>query len=239
MNEFMMSISFIRSNIDKCMYTYRSGSQITHALVYVDDILLIGNDPAHRADVRRLLRDKFHNITEQQTNKITFLGMKIAKHANGNISIDQASMTSEILEEYNTIGNSSSPAAVNITNSHSQTPNAGPELSTSYKSLNMKLLYLATRTRPDILFATVVLATRSQNPSQIDFDRLHKILQYLNGTQTHCLTFNKDGPLKVNAHVDSSFNLHWDAKGHSGFAVFPDINNSSYHSQILEASNHR
>jgi hypothetical protein len=237
MNEFMVSIGFTRSNIDKCMYTYKAGSTITHALVYVDDILLIGNDTSHRSNTRSLLRSKFNNITEQPINNITFLGMKIAKQSNGDISVDQATMISEILEEYNTIGNSSSPAAINITNSHSQASNAGPELSTNYRSLNMKLLYLATRTRPDILFATVVLATRSQNPSQIDSDRLHKILQYLNGTQSRCLTYKKRGPLKVNAHVDSSFNLHWDAKGHSGFAVFPDVDNSA--ATIVKSAKHQ
>jgi hypothetical protein len=55
----------------------------------------------------------------------------------------------------------------------------------------MQLLYLATRTRPDIMFPTTILATRSKSPSVIDYDRLLKILAYLHSTKTDKLTFNK------------------------------------------------
>ena len=86
----------------------------------------------------------------------------------------------------------------------------------------MQLLYLATRTRPDILFPTTILATRSNTPTMVDYLRLFRILQYLKGSVNNCLTYNKTGPLQVNAYVDASFNLHWDAKGHTGFVISPD-----------------
>ena len=236
MQKFMTEQGFTRSSIDKCLFSKKSGPSITHALVYVDDILLIGNDPKERRSIKSQLKVSFNNITEQPTNNVTFLGMRIAKQTNGDITIDQHSMISDLLAEYKTTDTSINPAAINILNSH-ETNSTSTVTPTIYRSLNMKLLYLATRTRPDILFATVVLATRSQNPSQIDFDRLHKILQYLNGTQKHRLTYKKEGPLKVNAHVDSSFNVHWDAKGHSGFAIFPDLNNSA--AIIVKSTKHR
>jgi hypothetical protein len=82
-------------------------------------------------------------------------------------------------------------------------------------------MYAATRTRPDILFATSILATRSHEPTQTDHGRLNKILEYLYDTQTLNLTFAHNGPLNPHAYVDASFGLHWDAKGHTGFTLKP------------------
>ncbi len=94
---------------------------------------------------------------------------------------------------------------------------------TAYHSLNMKLLYIATRTRPDILLTTSILATRSERPSLTDYDRLLRVLQYLNGTRENKMQFFKAGKFCLNAFVDASFNIHWDAKGQSGFCIFLDL----------------
>ncbi len=238
LNNFMSENQFERSNIDKCLYTRRDGNKVTHALVYVDDILLIGNDKAFRTSIKRKLSDRFKRITQQTENDIVFLGMHIQKTRAGDIVVDQHAMIDELVKEYKITDSSTTPAAVNILNQHISESNAPPnDAAFKYRSLNMKLLYLATRTRPDILFPTVVFATRSQNPSMVDYQRLFKILQYLNGTKVKTLIYKKAGPLKVNAYVDSSFNTHWDAKGHSGFAVFPDFQSSA--ATIVKSTKHQ
>jgi len=147
--------------------------------------------------------------------------MHIKKLPSGDISIDQESYVTDLLHEYKITSFSDKPCSANIVNEHNSASNqlADPTL---YRSLNMQLLYLATRTRPDIMFPTTILATRSKSPSSTDYERLLKILAYLNSTKTDRLTFNKSSPLKPRAYVDASFNLHWDAKGHTGFAIFPD-----------------
>ena len=169
---------------------------------------------------------------------IVFLGLNIKKLANGDININQHSMIAGLLAEYNINNTSTTPASVNILHEHPHSNNSKhSDLETSYRSLNMKLLYIATRTRSDILFPTVVLATRSQHPTQIDYDRLIKILEYLKGTQLNSITYSTEGTLKVNAYVDSSFNTHWDAKGHTGFAIFPDFKLSA--AIIVKSSKHQ
>ena len=102
--------------------------------------------------------------------------MSIQKDAEGDITIDQHTIIAELLEEYKITETSASPCAPNIMNDHSAS--SKPVDATMYKALNMKLLYLATRTRPDILFPTVVYATRSSEPTDIDYERLVKVLNY-------------------------------------------------------------
>ena len=136
------------------------------------------------------------------------------------ITIDQVNMISDLLRDYNINSSSAVPAPHNIMNDHSASAQLADP--TAYRSLNMKLLYIATRTRPDILFPTTVYATRSKSPTTIDYDRLIKVMEYLHGTSTKCLTFSHSAPLSVNAYVDASFNSHWDGRGHTGFTIFPD-----------------
>jgi hypothetical protein len=237
MHQFLINTGFARSLMDKCLYTRRDGNLVTHALVYVDDILLVGNDAKFRLRCKTELRSRFKNITEQPLNNIVFLGMSVIKQANGDISVDQRSMISDIISDYKVTSTSTAPASANILNHHvSDVPLSLPK-SKEYRSLNMKLLYLATRTRPDILFPSTVFATRSKCPSAVDYDRLIKIIEYLNGSQNNVLTFKKEGDLKVNAFVDSSFNAHWDAKGHTGFAIFPDLAHSA--AIIIKSSKHK
>ena len=71
----MIGQGFVRSTIDKCLYTHRHGDRTTHALIYVDDIMLIGNDKEFRTSVKRNLNIKFKRITQQTENDIVFLGM--------------------------------------------------------------------------------------------------------------------------------------------------------------------
>ena len=151
--------------------------------------------------------------------------MHIKKNSNGDISVDQNNYITEMLLQHNITTSSITPASTNIHNDHrsDSSPSSDPS---GYRSTNMQLMYAATRTRPDILFATSILATRSQNPTEIDHERLRKILEYLHGTQTKLLTFVREGPLNPHAYVDASFNLHWDAKGHSGFTLKPCPNSA-------------
>ena len=50
------------------------GDLVTHAIVYVDDILFIGNDAAFCAICKQALVAKFKNITEQIQTLLRFLG---------------------------------------------------------------------------------------------------------------------------------------------------------------------
>ena len=221
LHQALVNVGYTRSAIDKCLYYRHNGAKVTYALVYVDDILLIGNDVGFRATTIQHITNSFVSISRQPVNDVVFLGMHIKKHPSGDISIDQEAYVTDLLQEYKITTTSNKPCSVNITNEHhvSDSLLADP---TAYRSLNMQLLYLATRTRPDIMFPTTILATRSKSPTIVDYERLLKILQFLNGSKTDCLTFTARGKLQPRVFVDASFNLHWDAKGHTGFAIFPD-----------------
>lgn len=195
LNQELINIGYTRSKIDKCLYFRNNGKKTTYALVYVDDILLVGNDSDFRASTIAQITNKFLTISRQPVNDVQFLGMHIKKLPSGDITIDQESYVSELLKEYNVTSVSDKPCTTNITNQQDVGTHGidSSELAdpTSYRSLNMQLLYLATRTRPDIMFPTTILSTRSKSPTITDYKRLIKILEFLNGTKSDKITYNK------------------------------------------------
>jgi hypothetical protein len=52
-----------------------------------------------------------------------------------------------------------------------------------YLSKVMKLMYLATKTRPDLLFDVSTLASRSSDPKKSDLRQLNRVYPYVSGTR--------------------------------------------------------
>eukprot|EP00833_Pecoramyces_ruminatium_P017312 jgi/Orpsp1_1/1191344/evm.model.d7180000085092.1 len=59
-----------------------------------------------------------------------------------------------------------------------------------FKSLLGSLLYIAIKTRPDIAFAVNQASRHSENPKEVDYMALLKILQYLKFTKNKSIAYN-------------------------------------------------
>ncbi len=70
--------------------------------------------------------------------------------------------------------------------------------------MDAKLLYVAKRTRGDILLPVNFLATRAKCPTQDDLIKLNRVLQYFNGTpdQEMTLSMNTMNDLTLHAYVE-------------------------------------
>jgi predicted nuclease of predicted toxin-antitoxin system len=87
-----------------------------------------------------------------------------------------------------------------------------------YLSCIMSLMYLARLTRPDILLPVTFLASRSHIATLDDFNKLQRVLAYLNHTSKKVLTLEcKD--LKLFCCCDASYGVHKDRKSHTGFLL--------------------
>ena len=91
-----------------------------------------------------------------------------------------------------------------------------------FRSKLMKLMYVAIRTRPDILFHIVTLSSRMSKPKSGDDIRLDKVLRYLYDTQSHGIIFRSHGKIHLECYVDAAFNIHPDARVHTGYCILPD-----------------
>ena len=89
-----------------------------------------------------------------------------------------------------------------------------------FHTLVAKLLYIAKRVRPHILLVVNFLTTRVQEPTQEDWKKLIRVLEYLNGTKERGLTLRIDESVLVHAYIDTSFGCHMrDGRSHTGAVV--------------------
>jgi hypothetical protein len=80
-----------------------------------------------------------------------------------------------------------------------------------------KLLYLAERTRPDILLPDInFLCTRVLRPTVQDWKKLMRVYKYLLGTKGLCIYLQADDDNCVKGYYDASYGVHSDMKSHTG-----------------------
>jgi hypothetical protein len=82
-----------------------------------------------------------------------------------------------------------------------------------------KGLFFCKRARPDIQQAISVLCTRVRDLNQADWEKLMRVVKYLNGTKEENLTLSADNLRVVKWYVDASFAVHPDFKSHTGAMV--------------------
>jgi hypothetical protein len=79
-----------------------------------------------------------------------------------------------------------------------------------------KGLFLCKRARPNIQQVILVLCTRVKDLNQADWEKLMRVMKYLNGTRNEYLTLSADDLRVVKWYVEASFAVHPDFKSHTG-----------------------
>ena len=94
-------MGFIHSKSDYSLFTHTQGSSFTVLLVYVDDILLIGNNPTCVESLKKVLDDRF-GLKDLGSLRY-FLGLEVARTDAG-ISLNQRKYALEILKDTGFLG---------------------------------------------------------------------------------------------------------------------------------------
>ena len=74
-DEVIIDLGFIKNEEDYCLYKKSSGSSVVFLILYVDDILLIGNDVLMLNSVKESLNEKFS--MKDLGEAVYILGIKI------------------------------------------------------------------------------------------------------------------------------------------------------------------
>jgi hypothetical protein len=142
--------------------------------------------------------------------------MRITKDPSGVVLVDQPGYIEELVSDIWEEKVHSSPSHKDIL-SRSLVGNKLIDPS-DYRSRVAKVMYLATKTRPDLLFTVSTLASRSSDPHEADVKSLNHLYEYLNSHRDVKLQF-KCSNMELTASVDASHDIHRDSKGHSGLVV--------------------
>lgn len=209
---------------DRCVFykVLPDGSK-TSLCMHVDDLFMTSTRKSLLVELIAQLKEKYGDVSSSISDSLQYLGMNIVfDRRSRTVSINQSGYVDQLLKEHEVTHTSALPYTTTLL-SENVGSDKEPADGNAYLSLTMKLLYLAKRTRPDILFVMSYLATRGKSPEIGDFKKLQKVLNYINGSKELALTLR---PSDSNLHmfVDASYAIHDDCKGHSGAIISFGIN---------------
>jgi len=203
--------------IDNCLFTKETEQGKIHVTVTVDDVFATAHQESELDKLEKMLRDKFQTIT---VNKVTDQVMYMS-HLGLHIKYDRIAGIAMITQPHYIgkllVDNGIKKTATSPMNPASMVPDQdSPNYNIEkYRSEIYRVMYLATRTRPDVMFAASYLATRVNQPTEKDWNGYIHLLEYLNKTKELGIIFRR-GTQQVSSYIDASYNTHVDGKSHSG-----------------------
>ena len=150
---------FAPTDSDTCVFhrNDNSGNKCTIAL-HVDDLLVTYTNPTLPQGLDSTLNRSYGRVKTQQGRNVTYLGMSLTINSDGSISLSMPASIEELIRLHHNGSKADTPATKHLF--RCEAPGT-PEDRHSFLSLIMKLMYLAERTRQDLLLACSHLATRS------------------------------------------------------------------------------
>ncbi|KZV29500.1 Cysteine-rich RLK (receptor-like protein kinase) 8 [Dorcoceras hygrometricum] len=180
-------LGYRQGQADHTLFVKHSNhGHITILIVYVDDIIVTGDDSHEMTNIKLMLAKEFE--VKDLGPLRYFLGMEIARNRKG-ISVSQRKYTLDLLAETGMLGCKPSRTPLELGNKQALLEGKPVDVG-SYQRLVGKLIYLS-HTRPDIAFAVSLVSQYMHSPCQGHLDAVYRILRYLKLTPGRGLFFAK------------------------------------------------
>lgn len=197
----LKNYGFSQSYSDYSLFTLRQHERQIHVLVYVDDIIVTGNDHAAIQNFKTYLSDCFH-MKDLGVLKY-FLGIEVARGPDG-IFLCQRKYALDIITETGLLG--AKPVSFPLEQNHNLALTDGPFLDDPerYRRLVGRLIYLSA-TRPELSYAVHVLAQFMQQPREAHWDAALRVVRYLKGNPGQGILLRTDCDLTLYGWCDSDW----------------------------------
>ncbi|GJX74367.1 ribonuclease H-like domain-containing protein [Tanacetum coccineum] len=193
LTQALIEHGFVQSKFDYSLFTKNSDNVFIILLVYVDDIVVIGN-----------------NLNEIEKQQRWYC-------------LSQRKYCLELLHEFGLLAakHVDTPLPENATLNHTESDDDHLLMNVSnYQRLIGKHIYL-TNTRPDITYVVHYLSQYMDSPLNSHLDAALRVLRYIKGSPGSGIQINKTGNLKLRAYADSDYaRCPATRKFVSGYCVF-------------------
>ena len=198
-----------------------NGKQLT-ILWYVDDIKISHEDSRVVQKTLDYLEKEFGKMSIKKGKKHVYLGMKI-EFIEDKVKILMDDYIQECIDDFGEKIHCSAktPATRDLMEVVSEEEEVNEKYLdqdkvAKFHSIVAKLLYISKRARLDIQVATAFLSTRVQKPTENDWQKLRRLIQYLHGTIHMARYVSLKNILEMDIFIDASHAVHPDMKGHTG-----------------------
>ncbi|KAK1631342.1 hypothetical protein QYE76_005657 [Lolium multiflorum] len=222
-DKVIKDFGFIQCHGEACIYKKVSGSSVAFLILYVDDILLIGNDIELLSSVKSYLNNSFSMKDLGEASYI--LGIKIYRDRSRRlIGLSQSTYLDKILKKFRMDESKKGflPMLPGKVLSKTQGPATAEERERMskipYASAVGSIMYAMLCTRPDIAHAVSLTSRYQSDPGMEHWTAVKNILKYLKRTKDMFLCYGGDQELVVSGYTDASWNTDPDdSKSQSGY----------------------
>jgi transposase InsO family protein len=209
-DEEVKRLGFIQSKEEPCVYKKISGSNIQFLILYVDDILLMGNEISLMEQTKNSLKIIFSMKDMGEAQYI--LGIKIYRDRSRRlIGLSQCVYIDKILERFRMENSKKGnvPMSVSVQLSKSQCAVTRKDIEymkdVPYASAIGSIMYAMTCTRPDVAYALSMTSRHQASPGPEHWTAVKNILRYLNRTKNKFLVYGGQRELIAEGYTDASF----------------------------------
>jgi hypothetical protein len=216
LSSIVIDAGFKSSDHDPALFIHTSPHGRT-LLLYVDDMIVTGDDSQHIAFVKQRLSEKF--LMADLDPLHYFLGLKVTSTSDG-IFLSQEKYTQDLLAHAALTDHRTVNTPMDLVVLLRPTDGAPLADPTRYRQLVGSLVYLGI-TCPDITHHVHILSQFVSAPTHLHNAHLFRVLRYLRGTISRRLFFPRSSSLQLQAYFDATWaSKHTDCHSLSAYCVF-------------------
>ncbi|KAK8584146.1 hypothetical protein V6N12_068394 [Hibiscus sabdariffa] len=217
-NDAIKEFGFIKNEDEPCVYKKVSGSIISFLILYVDDILIIGNDIPTLQSIKAWLSSCFS--TKDLGEAAYILGVKIYRDRSRRLlGLSQSTYIDKVLKRFSMEESKKGflPLRHGISLSKEMYPSTSQERErmsrVPYASAIGLIMYAMICTRPDLSYALSMTSRYQANPGESHWVAVKNILKYLRRTKDVFLVYGGEEQLSIKGYTDASFQTDKDDVG--------------------------
>ena len=209
---------FEKSPNEPCVYKRIQGTKVVFLVLYVDDILLIGNDIEVLSSVKGWLQKQFDMKDLGEANYI--LGIKLLRdRKNKELALSQALYIDKILARFSMENSKKGtlPFRHGVHISKEQSPKTLEQKERMSNIPFASTVGSLLCTRPDIYYAVGIVSRYQSDPREEHWIALKHILKYLRRTRDYMLVYSS-GSLETIGYTNSDFQGDIDSRTEENLA---------------------
>src|ERR1700759_2959721 len=220
-NDSLEKLGFNKLKSNAGIYILQDAGIILVIVLYVDNVLFMGNNRDSLMEKKRLFMKKWECRDLGPVSE--YLGMSITRdRKNKTITIDQIKYAQKVVEQFEqtNCNDVTTPLPGGYHPQHAfieeiwydkfsvrkyGEPKSTPKQLQTFQSIIGSLLYLTLGTRPDITHAVIIMSQFMANPTEEHIKKALHIVKYVKSTMNAKLVYNGKGMEGLLAYTDADW----------------------------------
>ena len=235
--EILTDFKYVCLIHDACVFIKRNleTGKVVIVVVYVDDILFIGDD---KEEIQEILTHVASRVTAMTTmGEVTrYIGVEIKRdRVNHTLSLSQQPFIDKIVQN-NEVGEKSAIPIPMQPQADYNTPGDG-----TYPPIQKQVgefRFLADRTRPDIQAAVGILGSSAVKPNKAHLKGVDHLARYIKGSRDMLLTFggSDDSKVELFCYTDAAHLQDTTSKPRMGYAFFLNLESGTVYAKSVKSN---